>query len=100
MIRDERFRAKRIEADLFDQPAPLATRRTPARRAPRSPSEIPFLQRPTCTIDEACRAAGLGRTKLYELIRCGVLETSTVGRRRLVLVPSLLRAINFKVLPE
>jgi hypothetical protein len=27
---------------------------------------IPFVQRFTCTIDEACEATGLGRTKLYE----------------------------------
>lgn len=70
------------------------------KHAPRVPNEIPFMRRPTCTINEACRAAGLGRTKLYELIRCGVLETSTVVRRRFVLVPSLLHSINFKASPE
>ena len=55
---------------------------------------IPFTQRPTCTIKEACNAAGLGRTKLYELIGGGLLETTTIGRRRLVHVPSLLRLLN------
>jgi hypothetical protein len=29
---------------------------------------IPFVERLTCTIAEACEATGLGRTKLYELI--------------------------------
>jgi excisionase family DNA binding protein len=50
---------------------------------------IPFAQRLTCTIAEACAATGLGRTKLYELIGAGDIATTTVGRRRLVLVRSL-----------
>jgi excisionase family DNA binding protein len=52
-------------------------------------STIPFAQRLTCTIAEACEATGLGRTKLYELIGEGHLDTTTIGRRRLVLVRSL-----------
>jgi len=52
-------------------------------------SAIPFGQRLTCTIAEACEARGLGRTKLYELIGDGYLDTTTIGRRRLVLVSSL-----------
>ena len=52
---------------------------------------IPFPERPTCTINEACNAVGLGRTKLYQLIGGGAVETLTIGRRRLVRVPSLLR---------
>jgi excisionase family DNA binding protein len=55
---------------------------------------IPFDQRPTCTIPEACQAMGLGRTKLYELIGHGKLRTMTIGRRRLVVVPSLLSLVN------
>ncbi|WP_184261572.1 helix-turn-helix domain-containing protein [Rhodopseudomonas rhenobacensis] len=50
---------------------------------------IPFAQRLSCTIAEACAVTGLGRTKLYELIGDGHLTTTTVGRRRLVLVRSL-----------
>jgi excisionase family DNA binding protein len=50
---------------------------------------IPFAQRLSCTITEACEVTGLGRTKLYELIGSGCLATTTVGRRRLVLVRSL-----------
>ena len=59
-------------------------------RPSASRSALPFAQRLTCTIDEACEATGLGRTKLYELISAGQLLTTTVGRRRLVLVRSLL----------
>jgi excisionase family DNA binding protein len=57
-------------------------------------TRIPFDQRPTCTIPEACQAIGLGRTKLYELIGRGKLRTTTIGRRRLVVVPSLLSLVN------
>jgi excisionase family DNA binding protein len=45
---------------------------------------IPFAERLSCTIAEACEVTGLGRTKLYELIGAGCLATTTVGRRRLV----------------
>jgi excisionase family DNA binding protein len=56
------------------------------------PVRIPFAQRLTCTIAEACEVTGLGRTKLYELIGHGRITTTTIGRRRLVLVQSLLSA--------
>ena len=52
------------------------------------------MQRPTCTIAEACEAVGLGRTKLYELIGGGEIDTITIGRRRLVRVPSLLKLLK------
>ena len=32
---------------------------------------IPFQERPTCTVAEACHAAGFGKTKLYELMDGG-----------------------------
>jgi excisionase family DNA binding protein len=59
------------------------------KAANRTHATIPFAQRLTCTIAEACEATGLGRTKLYELIGAGCLDTTTIGRRRLVLVRSL-----------
>lgn len=56
--------------------------------------DIPFMQRPTCTIKEACKASGMGRTKFYELIKGGELKMISVGRRRLVQVPSLLKFLR------
>lgn len=79
--------------DLFSQP-PVMVRAARGRRAPNSPVEIPFMQRPTCTIKEACKASGMGRTKFYELIKGGELKTISVGRRRLVQVPSLLKFLR------
>lgn len=56
-------------------------------------SRVPFQQRVSCTIPEACQAIGLGRTKLYELIGGGALQTITIGRRRLVIIDSLLALV-------
>ena len=55
---------------------------------------VPFADRLACTVDEACSAVGLGRTKLYELIGEGQIETTSIRRRRLVLVRSLVALID------
>jgi excisionase family DNA binding protein len=47
------------------------------------------LQPMLCSITDAAKALGLGRSKLYELIAEGRLETVTIGRRRLVRVESV-----------
>ncbi len=41
------------------------------------------------SIPEAAKVLGLGRSKAYELISEGRLETVTIGRRRLVRVVSV-----------
>jgi excisionase family DNA binding protein len=60
----------------------------------REAKAVPFAERLSCTINEACEATGLGRTKLYELIATDQLITTTVGRRRLVMVRSLLALLD------
>lgn len=55
---------------------------------------IPFAQRLSCSIDEAVQVTGLGRSTLYNRIADGQLSTKTVGRRRLVSVPSLLALVG------
>ena len=42
-------------------------------------------------IKEACRLTGIGRSKLYELIKAGEVETVKVGTATLVKVASLRR---------
>lgn len=64
------------------------------------PSRLPFAQRLTCTIAEACEVTGLGRTKIYELIGDGRVSTTTVGRRRLVIVQSLLALVGVNTTPD
>jgi Helix-turn-helix domain len=71
--------------------APHVPLQTPAFGA-----SIPFAERLTCTITDACEATGLGRTKLYGLIGSGDVETATIGRRRLVKVRSLRRLLKME----
>ena len=61
---------------------------------------LPFAQRLTCTVAEACEVTGLGRTKIYELIGNGRVTTTTVGRRRLVIVQSLLALVGVNATPD
>lgn len=42
-----------------------------------------------CSIPDAAKALGVGRSKLYELISDNRLETITIGRRRLVRTDSI-----------
>lgn len=42
-----------------------------------------------CSIPDAAKALSVGRSKLYELIGEGRLETVTIGRRRLIRVDSI-----------
>jgi excisionase family DNA binding protein len=64
------------------------------------PVEISFKERPSCTIREACRATGLSRSTLYERMATGELKTKSVGRRRLIKVPSLLALVGDDDNPE
>jgi len=83
---------------MTDDPLEEDGRSTP--RSPFSPTKdrdakvVPFRERLSCTVDEACTVTGLGRTKLYELIGSGQLATTTIGRRRLVIVRSLLKLVG------
>jgi excisionase family DNA binding protein len=83
---------------MTDDPSGEDGRRPP--RGPFSPTNdrdgkvVPFRERLSCTVDEACVVTGLGRTKLYELIGSGQLITTTIGRRRLVIVRSLLELVD------
>jgi excisionase family DNA binding protein len=55
---------------------------------------IPLRERFAITVPEACQAIGVGPTTLYELVAAGAIETTKVGKRRLVLVRSLRRLIE------
>jgi excisionase family DNA binding protein len=55
---------------------------------------ITFRERITCTVGEACSATGLGRTKLYQLIKCRRIATTKVGSRTLINVGSLISAVG------
>lgn len=65
-----------------------------AHQSAKPADEIPFEQRPSCTMREACSATGLSRNTLYERIAAGELIATKVGRRRLVNVQSLLALVG------
>jgi excisionase family DNA binding protein len=44
-----------------------------------------------CSIPDAAKALSLGRSKTYQLIEEGQLETVRIGRRRLVVTSSIRR---------
>ena len=60
----------------------------------RERNSIPFSERVSCTVKLASEASGLSRSRIYELIADGTLESSVIGGRRLIMVPSLLRLIK------
>jgi excisionase family DNA binding protein len=47
--------------------------------------QLPEIHREGLSISEACRVAGLGRTKLYEAIGAGQLKARKYGKRRIIL---------------
>lgn len=56
--------------------------------------EIPFAERPTCTVKEAIAASGIGLTKIYALLGDGRLQSTKLDGRRLIIVPSLLALLK------
>jgi excisionase family DNA binding protein len=60
-----------------------------ARRTRRGPSK-PV----STTVADTCRILGLGRTKVYELIRDRKLKAVAIGRRRLVVYSSIEALID------
>jgi len=47
--------------------------------------QFPGIHREGLSIPEACRVAGIGRTKLYEAIAAGKLKARKYGKRRIIL---------------
>lgn len=47
-----------------------------------------------CSIADAARSLGIGKTKTYELISANALECVTIGTRRLVKVASINKLVD------
>jgi hypothetical protein len=50
---------------------------------------VPFGERRTCTVEEAIRAVPISRSKLYQLIREGVVQKLKIGTMTRILIASL-----------
>lgn len=60
--------------------------------APIHPDAIPGtggLKPLTVPVKTACEISGLGVTSIYELMNAGKLQSTTIGRRRLIIYSSL-----------
>jgi hypothetical protein len=55
---------------------------------------MPFEQRYSATIDDSVEGTGASRSRIYELIKAGKVQTAQNGRRPLVIVSSLINALK------
>jgi excisionase family DNA binding protein len=100
-VAQDRFKAfieqvsRRISSGrrLIEQVVELRSPSETNARSVLMTSTVPFAEL-TCAITGACEAVGLGRTKLYKLIDEGRPAAITIGRRRLVVVRSLLKLLE------
>jgi excisionase family DNA binding protein len=46
------------------------------------------------TIGDFCRLSGIGRSRVYELLDAGTLESVKIGKRRLILIDSYRKLID------
>lgn len=53
-----------------------------------------------CSIADAARLLGIGKTKAYELIDQGALKTVSIGARRLVRTDSIKRLAEGSAVPD
>jgi hypothetical protein len=59
------------------------------KRFRQSETVVPFAQRTTCTVEEAIRAVPISRSKLYDLIRKGVVKKIKIGAMTRIIIRSL-----------
>lgn len=59
-----------------------------------APMDTPSDRIITAPIGEFCRISGIGRSRVYELIDDGSLESFTLGKRRLIVIDSYRRLIE------
>jgi len=55
---------------------------------------MPFANRVTASIADCVAATGISRSALYNLMRAGTVEFRMLGTHRLVVVASLLKALD------
>jgi excisionase family DNA binding protein len=60
----------------------------------RKVAHIPFGERLTCSVDDATKVTGLGRSLIYDKMKSGEIEWVKIGKRRLIKVSSLLRFLG------
>jgi hypothetical protein len=59
-----------------------------------------FEDKITCSVREALECTSLGKTRFYELMNDGAIESVKIGSKRLVKVKSLLQLLGEKSPPK
>ena len=54
----------------------------------------------TATIVEFCRISGIGRTRVYEMLASGDLQSVKIDKKRLIVVDSYRRMIEESLVPH
>lgn len=62
--------------------------------SPRPDRPPPAVEVLAYRVPDAVKASGIGRTKIYEMILSGELESVTIGRRRLIPADALRRLVT------
>ncbi len=57
-------------------------------------TEANMVNQLTVSVVDAGRMVGLSRSRIYELLQDGTLESRKIGRRRLIVVRSLERLVD------
>jgi hypothetical protein len=60
---------------------------------PKRPRRAPHVEPFGCTVPDAARLSGLGRSSLYALMNNGTIKYRVVGDRRIIDIASLRAAI-------
>ena len=68
--------------------------RPPRYLCKRRQTEGTVMEPVTVSIADACKATGLGRNSIYNLINSQVLTTVRIGRRQLVRVDSIKKLVG------
>jgi hypothetical protein len=63
-------------------------------KAWKSPPNVAFADRLSCTVAEAVAATGFSRSTLYNLMAVGKLQYRQHGSRRLIVVSSLRQLVG------
>jgi len=74
---------------------PAVTTTSHRQRKPRPRTNaIPFHERLTCSVGDAAEATAISRSRLYELMGRGLLDSRLEGRHRVLVVASLRRYLK------
>jgi excisionase family DNA binding protein len=68
----------------------------PAPKAPQRAPDAPL----TVSVERAAAILGIGRSRVYELIADGTLESFKLGKRRLIRVAALERLVDQLAVPS